>query len=158
MRPPGVNGMDAEYRMQVVSRALLFYAHFIKCLCVCERQEWPLFEAVRLPDVAGYKRLPGLKRRLKLLAYTNVRDKISVIETSCFTCNGSFSRHHQLTFGILSPCHHLLHLQVVVWVLVTIVQTLPLWQNLKFFQLEGKGLCLSLQHHSSPFINMCAST
>lgn len=106
MRPPGVNGMDAEYRMQVVSRALLFYAHLIKCLCVCERQEWPLLEAVRLPDVAGYKRLPGLKRRLKLLAYTNVRDKISVIEASCFTCNGSFSRHHQLTFGILSPCHH----------------------------------------------------
>ena len=32
-------------------------------------------------------------------------------------------------------------LQIVVWVLVTIVQTLPLWHRLKFFQLEGKTSC-----------------
>ncbi|CAL5219629.1 g1503 [Coccomyxa viridis] len=66
MRPPGTNGMDAKYRMQVVSH---------------------------------YKRLPAQKRRLKLLAYANV----------------------------------------VVWVLVTIVQTLPLWHRLKSSQLEGDG-------------------
>ena len=34
-----------------------------------------------------------------------------------------------------------MRLQIVVWVLVTIVQTLPLWHRLKFFQLEGKASC-----------------
>lgn len=31
-----------------------------------------------------------------------------------------------------------MHLQIVAWVLVTIVQTLPVWHRLSFFQLEGK--------------------
>lgn len=38
-------------------------------------------------------------------------------------------------------CYPNVVLQIVVWVLVTIVQTLPLWHHLKFFQLEGKTSC-----------------
>lgn len=38
------------------------------------------------------------------------------------------------------------YMQVVTWVLITIVQTLPLWENLAFFRLEGIDSCRGLLH------------
>ena len=45
----------------------------------------------------------------------------------------------QLTLNSLPD--GVLRLQIVVWVLVTIVQTLPLWHRLKSSQLEGEASC-----------------
>ena len=38
-----------------------------------------------------------------------------------------------------SLCQESLILQVIVWVLITIVQTLPMWQSSEFFRLEGRS-------------------
>ena len=38
------------------------------------------------------------------------------------------------------------YMQVVTWVLITIVQTLPLCENLAFFRLEGIDSCRGLLH------------
>ena len=47
-----------------------------------------------------------------------------------------------------SPYHWSLILQVITWVLITIVQTLPMWQTSKFFRLEGESCLVS--YHDVP--------
>ena len=39
-------------------------------------------------------------------------------------------------------------MQVIIWVLITIVQTLPMWQTSKFFRLEGESCLVS--YHDVP--------
>ena len=80
---------------------------------------------------AGYKRLPVLKRRLRLLAYT------SVCVLQCIYKKNEIIR----TSGWKQTC--MLLWQVIVWAVLTVLQTLPFWQTLKPFWPPGRA-CLLL--------------
>ena len=134
MRPTGVDGSDHAWRMKVDTReetfpilAALMHPHDVIALTECWRKHPSLTDGL----AAGYKRLPVLKRRLRVLAYTSVCP-LPCIHRSRIFCNAIFKT---------CVCARLL--QVIVWAVLTVLQTLPFWQALKPFWPQGRT---SLMH------------
>ena len=85
--------------------------------------------------------MPVLKRRLRFLAYTSVR-VLQCIHMGHLCCIRGCKQTH-------------VHLQVIVWAVLTLLQTLPFWQALKPFWPQGRTLFMHVTVMQLTLAGLC---